>query len=180
MVGRVLILLVLGFVTLPAIAAERFVQLGVNAHQADHFTGDVEIDNQNKRGAGYVIRVGARNAYGEQQQHWLGLGVDFQAIDDNFLLGFRAVDYQYQSSEHYRMGVFVGAAQLDSGAAQTGYYGGLNFSCLDLFEGMDAVVELQYGDGMARDRLVAGDPAGTLPDMFMDFVAVSFSVGWRF
>lgn len=164
----------------PVIAAERYVLLGLSAQQADYSSGDSRIDSEKGRDTGYQLRMAARNSYGENQQHLLGLGLDVQRFIGDLLLGFRALEYQYQFNCDYRAGAFIGAMQLDSGAAQTGYYGGLNVSRLNTLLGADAVLELQYGHGLARDRLLPEDPQGRLPDMFMNVYVFNLGLAWRF
>ena len=79
------------------------------------------------------------------------------------------------------MGAFFGAASLDTGSSQTGYYTGFSASLTNIGQsGLDAVLEFRHGDGLGRDVLFEGDPVITEHDFFLDFDALSVSVSYRF
>lgn len=168
------------FILSPDCLAEKFVNFGINVHKVSFFTGDPEIDTSTESDVGYHFGVGFRNQYGSSQRHYLGAVVESEEILGDFLIGFRPIDYQYQLHPKIRLGTFFGVAQLDTGAAQTGYYLGGTITVMGFFNSLDLVADLRYADGLGRDRLLDEDPQGEKPDMFLDFVALAFYLNWRF
>lgn len=96
------------------------------------------------------------------------------------MLALRALDYEYELNEAMRIGAFFGAATLDTGLPQNGYYTGVNASYLNIIDKLDLVVEARYGSGLARDRKLASDPSGDRTDMFLDFTSIALSLRWNF
>ncbi|TVZ37928.1 hypothetical protein P886_2275 [Alteromonadaceae bacterium 2753L.S.0a.02] len=165
---------------IPAQAAEYFLNLGTLAYRVKYLVGNEAIDNQRYNGNAITASVGIRNLMGSRQQHALGFGVDTYEVDNQRLIGLRAIDYQYQFNSWLRAGAFIGAATLDSGLPQNGYYLGVNFSVLKILYNTDVLFEYRNGNGLARDRLLKDDPEGVKPDIFADFNVAAIALNWRF
>ena len=98
------------------------------------------------------------------------------------MIGLRALDYERAIGKHVRIGGFFGAASVDTGKPQTGYYMGLNASYRMLNDRLGLVFEIKHGNGLARDR-IEGDPPPSVedrPDVFMDFVSTGLKLSWTF
>lgn len=180
MVKRTLACL-LGLCLAESSVAEVQINAGWQKHQVRFDTQDTVIDASDPSDNGYHAGIAARKNLGKSQRHWFGVGVDVSEILDQTLVGLRALDYQYQIYPHVRIGAFFGAATLDTGSMQNGYYTGINLTATDVgTKNLNVILEFRHGDGLARDRLLASDPEGTQPDIFLDFDALSLSVGYRF
>ena len=166
-----------------AYAAEKLVSIGANTHSVEYLTGDEAIDNNTVNDSGYHLGFGIKNQYGKSQTHYFGFGIDVNEIDGSQLISYRALDYEKSWGSQFRTGAFFGAASLDSGLPQNGYYAGFNLSYANLIKGMDLVAEYRVGDGLARDRQSRlGDPAveDGKPDVFLDFKSIALMARWRF
>lgn len=165
-----------------ATAYEPYVNIGVNYHMGKYHIGVPEIDNNREYGTDYHLGLGIRNYFGASKNHLLGAGIDLDKALGKRIIGYRAVDYQYQFNSKIRSGLFLGAASLDSGLPQNGYYVGLNASWLKAFAGIDLSVELRQANGLSRDRLLDSDvrPPNGKPDIFLDITSVTAALNWRF
>ena len=165
--------------------AEIQLTAGVQTHQVRFDTTDPEIDSEQPSDTGYHLGIAARRHLGKNDQHRFGFGIDIDEILGDTLIGLRALDYQYLWTSKLRTGLFFGAASLDTGASQNGFYFGSSISATNIIEeGLDLVLEARAGGGLARDRLLDSDPAApeddNRPDIFLDFLAISLSVSYRF
>lgn len=160
-------------------AAELSLGVGATAYQTDYLTGNAEFDSADHDGTDIKATFAIHNVYGEYQHHKVGVGLDYFNVNDQRLIGYRALDYRYQVSRHFQGGLFLGAASLDSGIPQNGYYGGVNLGLLDAVFDTDIVFEINIGSGLARDR-TSKDVPGEKPDIFLDFVASSITLQKRF
>lgn len=158
---------------------EWVTSVGIKQYSKSYRKGNEEFDGQDYSGSDAFVSFVARNRYGKNKKHTLGIGADISQIQGQIMLGFRAVDYQYLLTERLRLGTFIGAASLQSGAPQNGYYYGANLSYLNFWHGLGVSVEWSRGDGMARDRLPS-DPDGFKPDIFIDINQLSLGVVWQF
>lgn len=130
---------------------------------------------------GYHLAIGLHKPFGESQRHWFGVALDYDDILESSLLGYRALDYLYQPNDNWRLGAFFGAASLDSGLPQNGYYTGASLSRLNAWsQPFDAILELRFASGLARDRRLPGDPQSTSPDIFLNYVSVALGFNYRF
>jgi len=160
-------------------AAEFFVNMGFSHLATETLISTVEAETLSESSSGYQFGGGIRTAQGSQNQHIFGFGIDVTRVLGDSMVGVRALDYQYQINSQWRVGGFFGAATLDSGLPQNGYYGGINTSWLEQVLGADIMLEIRRGDGLARDRLLASDPPGYRPDIFLDFTGASLMLNWR-
>ncbi len=179
--------LLLGCFFLLPLFAQAEIQLtaGIQTHEVRFDTTDPTIDNEQPSDTGYHFGIAARRHLGKNQQHRFGFGVDVDEILGDTLIGLHALDYQYVWNEQWRSGFFFGAASLDTGASQNGFYFGTSVSATNVVQqGMDIVLEARAGSGLARDRLLPDDPPApeddNRPDIFLDFLAISLSLSYRF
>lgn len=176
----------LAFIMFPAATmAEIELSIGWQSHQAQLETRVPEIDASDPDDSGYRVGFAVRRSLGESKNHKFGFGVNIDEVLGDTLVGLRALDYQYQFTNQFRAGLFFGAASLDSGSFQDGYYFGGSARATDVFsDGVDIFLELSRGSGLARDRLLETDPqppAGERsPDIFLDFNAAVVGISYRF
>lgn len=161
-------------------AVERYVNFGIQSHSASYDLDNSEVVFENASGSDYSLGVGMLNQFGKTGRHFLGFGLDIQNVLDDRLLGVRALDYQYQAMQKLRIGVFIGAATIDTGASQNGYYAGANVAWQDFMPKLDLVLEIRRADGLARDTLASDELDITRPDIFMDVDFSAVVVRWRF
>lgn len=160
-------------------ATEIELTTGINIYSQKINPDNPEISDLATSGMAPLLGIKIRAPHGIKQQHLLGTGLDVTEVDGKRLLGFRAIDYQWESQKSYRIGTFIGAANLDNDAPQIGYYLGLNFSQPKLYKNLGYSIEATAAYGLGRDRLPT-DPAGKLPDIFFNIYSVSANLTWIF
>ncbi len=153
---------------------ELSIDVGVATSVSEFLTEIEEIDDETETSSGYALGVSAKRPVGKTNRHLFGFGVDFIEVSGQRLTGFRALDYQFKISKRIRLGTFFGAASLDSGEPQNGYYTGLNLSITDIYKNLGFKFEIKRSDGLARDR-IEGEPQGSRPDIFIDIHSLSVS-----
>ncbi|MFT7561537.1 MAG: hypothetical protein ACI93R_003464 [Flavobacteriales bacterium] len=159
--------------------AESHINAGFQSHSTTQTFDDSAAGTVKNSDSSLYLGAGFSNIYGSDQQHSFGMGIDFEHILGDRLIGLRALDYQLKVHKYIKVGGFFGAATLDSGAAQNGYYYGVNLALTETVKHLDIVLEMRFGDGLARDR-ITGDPAGTPPDIFMDYQSSALYARWNF
>lgn len=172
--------LALAAFTSHADANELHISTGFQSYSVDQLAEDNTQPNEPESSTVLHLAAGAKRHFGASKKHWLGFGVDRYQILGQRLLALRALDYEYQLTSQVRVGAFFGAASLNTGLPQNGYYTGFNASYLDVIPNLDIVAELRHGNGLARDRRPEIDPVGERVDMFLDFTSLGFSVRWTF
>lgn len=163
-------------------AYEPYIKLGANYHSGHYEIGIPAVDDNDTTGTGYHLGMGIRRSFGASNKHLIGAGIDVDKMVGQRIIGYRAIDYQYQFGAKVRSGLFVGAASLDSGLPQNGYYAGITASWIDVLAGADLTLELRQANGLARDRLQSSDPHPPLgrPDIFVDVSSTTLALSWRF
>jgi hypothetical protein len=110
------------------------------------------------------LGIGARRAASARQD--LGMRLELDRVNGYTLLALRALDYRYRWGGHFALSTFVGVARYETGAPAYGYYLGAGAQWRNLFPHLDLSVDWRYGDKLARDSLLPGDPPQTArPDM---------------
>lgn len=173
----VLVFTILGLAATTTNAAEFTLHAGAQNHSGSWETGDSDFDSQDHNGNGYHYGFSFKNRIGSSKKHYLGTGVDINDILDSRMIGLRAIDYQYALMQKLRVGGFFGAATINTGRPQNGYYLGANVNYH--FKHLAIGFEIRHGNGMARDR-ISGDPQGVKPDIFLDFIATGVHLSWTF
>ena len=163
---------------------ESFVSVGYNTHTAEFVFEDGSTVALSVDDSGYHLGVGIRSFYGKNKNHLFGFAIDIDEIAGDQVIGYRALDYQYLLTDNWRFGGFFGAASIDTGLPQNGFYFGLNTTWVNLFNVFDVVLEYREGDGLARDRFVdeLGDPQGEpgFPDIFLDYSSFAVKLQYSF
>jgi len=179
---RLAVALITGTLSYSSAAYETFVELGINTHSGKYNTQVASIDDHRESGNGVHLAVGIMRNFGQSKKHWLGTGLDFDRMLGSRMTGFRAINYNYQLGKRARVGAYIGAASLDSGLPQNGYYRGANLTWQNLFANTDIALDARYASGLARDRLLESDPHPVTrqPDIFVDIFSTSLSLKWRF
>jgi hypothetical protein len=163
-------------------AVEFHLSAGYQSHNADWLTTNTEFDNQDFSDSGYHFAFGIKNIVGKSKRHMIGAGIDVNSILDDQVIGYRAIDYQYILNEKWRLGGFFGAASIDTGLPQNGYYMGVNLSYF-VFKNMSISAAIRHGNGLARDRAFDTDPESEVierPDIFLDYTATGLQLNWHF
>ncbi len=177
---RSLVALIALSLPLAAHAVQFTVSAGAQQHSVSWDTGLEEIDEADHSGTGYHFGVLVHNHLGSSLRHRLGVGVDYDEVDSMPLLGLRAVDYQYLLNSKVRLGAFIGAASLDSGFPQNGYYLGGRASW-DFNREWSLVAEFRHANGLARDRRGQFPPDELKrPDVFADVSVAGLQLEYRF
>jgi hypothetical protein len=176
--------LIISLLATHAHAVEFSLSAGLQSHSGNWETSNTEFDAQDYSGSGYHLGFSLKNQYGKTGKNFLGVGVDIDEILDDQVIGYRAIDYQRALSSNFRIGGFFGAASIDTGLPQNGYYMGGNISYYMLNNKLGFTFEVRYGSGLSRDRKLADDPQNTTgdnrPDIFLDYVASALQVSWTF
>ncbi len=164
-------------------AIEGYVDIGVNYHSVSYDTRDQAFDANSQQGSSLHLGLGVLNQYGYSQRNYFGFGVEaHQLLGDN-LIALRALNYQYQLYDRVRLGGYLGAVQLDSGASQTGFYFGSDMIWQNVFANLDVSVGLRVSDKLQRDRFFDDDPvdaSGRRSDFFLRLYACTLLLHWRF
>jgi hypothetical protein len=156
---------------------EVFVDAGVNAGRvrqdildsSDVTTTDLEVAPHFGLG---VRRPVAAN-------HDLGARLELDEFDGEPLLAVRALDYRYRFANSLALTGFLGAARYDLATPAYGYYFGVGAQWRNLADRWDLALDLRYGDKLARDRLLPGEPTGQRPDSFFDIVSATVYLSYR-
>lgn len=158
------------------------LKLGLQSHKGTWDSERSDFDNQDHTGSAGYYGFSLKNKVGKSQKHFIGVGVDFDTILDDQVRGYRAIDYQYALFNNIRIGGFIGAASIDTGFPQNGYYTGFNLSYHLLKQKLGIGYELRIGDGLARDRKsdldTPADTSSPRPDIFLDFQVHSLFISW--
>ena len=162
-----------------AFSVERYINFGAQSHSIT-YEWDGSEPTGDSSGSDFSLGLGMLNELGENGRHHLGFGLDIQNVLDDRLLGLRAVDYQYQATQKFRFGAFIGAATVNTGASQNGYYLGANAAWMEILPNLDIVLELRRADGLARDTLPSDELDISRPDIFMDVNFSAVLLRWRF
>ncbi len=171
-----------GLISSSCMAAELELAVGINLYKltVDHHNPEQEFREESAAAPRFSVRIHA--PHGKTGRHFWGTGLDITQIDSQQLLGFRALDYQWQATDTMRLGGFIGAASLDNSAAQMGYYLGANISWPSLYNGLGISLETTLAHGLGRDRLGSDTPPApeAIPDIFFNSVSISANLSWTF
>ena len=110
----------------------------------------------------------------------LGVRVEFDHVDGNSLIGVRAIDYRRRIGEKFAVNAFAGAVRYAAATAAYGYYGGVGAQWRNLLPGIDLNLEVRGTDKVARDRLLADDPATVWGDMVYQIYGANLFVTYSF
>jgi hypothetical protein len=139
-------------------------------------------DNTPENTAGWssepLVRIGAHLDF-SGTHHW-GVVAQYNELNNDNLFVLRPLDYAYNFAEQWRVKAFWGIARYDLATPAYGYYlgGGLEW----LYDDFGISIEGAYGDKVARDALLPGDPQlpeGT-QEIFFDIYSINTSLNYYF
>jgi hypothetical protein len=161
------------------LGAELFVDAGATASKVRIRLGDGSPKTTTDAEVAAHIGLGARRAVSRRSD--LGVRIELDQVDEEYLLAVRAIDYRYRFANPLALTAFAGAARYDLATPAYGYYIGAGVQWRDLVKGLDVNLDLKYADKVARDKLLPTDP-GTdpRPDSFYDVTAATLSLSYRF
>lgn len=156
---------------------EVFVDAGLNAGRvrqdildsSDKTTTDLEVSPH--------IGLGVRRTVAAN--HDLGARIELDEFDGEPLLAVRALDYRYRFANAFALTGFLGAARYDLATPAYGYYGGIGAQWRNFANRWDLSLDLRYGDKLARDRLLPGEPQTPRNDSFFDIVSATVYLSYR-
>jgi len=154
-----------------------FVDFGVQTSRVKARIANLD-DTVDTTESGIHFGVGASRRVGERSE--VGARLEVDGMGSDMFLAVRALDYRYHLSERYSASAFLGAARLDLATPAYGYYFGGGIQLRDLWPRWDLNLDLRYGDKVARDNLLPGDPQGGSPDNFYDVFGISAYLSYRF
>ena len=159
--------------------AELFVDAGASVSKVRIRLGDGSPKTTTDAGIAPHLGLGARRAVSERSD--LGVRLEVDQVNDDYLLAVRALDYRYRFRNPLALTAFVGAARYDLATPAYGYYIGLGAQWRDIVQRLDVNLDLKYADKVARDKLLPTDP-GTdpRPDSFYDVSAAALYLSYRF
>ena len=161
------------------LGAELFVEAGATASEVQIRLGDGSPKARTDAEVAPHVGLGARRAVSRHSD--LGVRLELDEVDGEYLLAVRALDYRYRFSSPLALTAFAGAARYDLATPAYGYYIGAGVQWRDLLNGLDVNLDFKYADKVARDKLLPTDP-GTdpRPDSFYDVTAATLSLSYRF
>jgi hypothetical protein len=159
--------------------AELFVDAGANASKVQIRLGDGSPKSTTDVATALHFGLGARRAVSKRSD--LGVRVEVDEVNDEYLLAVRALDYRYRFRNPLALTGFVGAARYDLATPAYGYYIGIGAQWRNIATRFDINLDLKYADKVARDKLLPTDP-GTdpRPDSFYDVMAAALYLSYRF
>lgn len=159
--------------------AELFVDFGANANEVRIDLDDDIPRTTTDREIAAHFGLGARRAVTAHQD--LGVRVEYDDIGGSALIGVRALDYRYRFDGPIALTGFLGAARYELATPAYGIYGGIGAQWRSVLRSnFDLSLDLRYASKVARDDLVAGDPAGGRPDSFYDVASAALYLSYRF
>jgi hypothetical protein len=162
----------LAAVALPAPAsAEVFFDVG--AHVTRFETDVPEGPKLAARGGSAHLGIGVRRMLARGND--IGIRLEVAKVDSNPYLALRVIDYRINLSERFGLGVFFGAARLDTGDAAYGWYAGAGAHFKKVLPAWDLAIDVSFGDSLQRDSVLPTDPpiSGPRPDFFYDTASLS-------
>jgi hypothetical protein len=147
-------------------AGELFVAAGYSSYDVT-VTVDEGQARPTSSGSGAHIAIGARRAISDRTD--VGMRLDLDRIDDEYMLAVRAIDYRYRLWGPLAVSAFLGAARYDLATPAYGYYLGGGVMWRDVLPQFDIGIEARYADKVARDKLLPSDPVfAQRNDIFYD------------
>jgi len=124
------------------------------------------------------LAIGARRAVTERQD--LGIRVELDEVDEDWLLGVRFVDYRLRVGRHFALTAFLGAARWALETPAYGVYVGAGAEWSDILPSWNVGLDARYAPNISRDDLVPSDPAGGRSSSYREVVGLAFYVSRGF
>ena len=161
--------LLLGSILSQHARADWFVDVGAGSHRIEsRINGARVVDTSD---SGIHIGAGGRRTINERSD--IGVRLELDKIDSDLFLAVRALDYRRHPSERFAYGFFAGAARLDLATPAYGWYLGAGVAFRQLAGDWDLNLDVRFGDKVARDNLLPGEPSDRSPDNFHDVSGVT-------
>ena len=157
---------------------ELFVEAGANANQVRTDLQKGTPITTSKVMFGPHLALGARRTVSGNND--LGVRLEVDQVDQHSLVGVRAVDYRYRFSESFAAGLFAGVNRYDLQTPAYSLYGGLGALWLDVLPRWDLGVDYRFAQNIARNHVLATDPAGVRPDSFYKIQSVIGYISRKF
>jgi hypothetical protein len=158
--------------------AEWFVDLGANASKVHKdLQQGLPIETTNL-GYGPHLAIGARRAVSANND--LGVRLEYDQVDGHALVGVRALDYRYRFDGPIALGLFAGAARYNLATPALSIYFGAGAQWRDIIPNWDLNLEFKHAQNLARDHLLASDPAGSRSDSFYKIDSGLFYLSRKF
>ncbi|MBQ1784151.1 MAG: hypothetical protein II007_10910 [Gammaproteobacteria bacterium] len=173
--------LMVALLALPAQAVEWAADLGLATSKVEVNLTDGNDGMSSDDGTGYYVGLGFLRPFAIDSQHHLGMRLQLSDAAGDRLLAARVLDYQYRLDHlPLRLGVFAGAASLDTGSTTLGYYAGVEGLWQSPVPELSFGISAQYGDKLARDKLLTSDEqGGQRPDLFYAVSNVMLFLRWQ-
>jgi hypothetical protein len=162
----------------PAVGTELFVDAGGNANQVRTDLQKGYPITTSKVMFGPHFALGARRAVTDNGD--LGVRLEVDQIDDHNLVGVRAVDYRYRFGGSFAAGLFLGVNRYDLATPAYSLYAGAGAQWRDVLPRWDIGVDYRFAQNIARNHVLATDPAGVRPDSFYKIQSVIAYISRRF
>lgn len=157
------------------VRADTFLDFGVHG---THVEADVATFTRvTTSESGVHLGAGVRR---ELANGSIGARLELDDVDGDLLLAVRAFDYRRHLTERFAVTAFFGAARLDLATPAFGYYLGTGVELKDLRPSLSLVIDVRYGDKIARDNLLPTDPQGGKDDNFYDLSGIAVYLSKRF
>jgi hypothetical protein len=149
---------------------ELFADAGYISYETT-VTVDEFVPRPTSSGSGAHVGVGVRRAVSDRTD--VGMRLELDRIDDDYMLAVRAIDYRYRLWGPLAISAFLGAARYDLATPAYGYYFGGGVMWRDVLPQFDIAIEARYADKVARDKLLPSDPVwAQRDDIFYDVKSV--------
>ncbi|GAC1692022.1 MAG: hypothetical protein PVS2B3_00560 [Steroidobacteraceae bacterium] len=143
---------------------EVFVDAGANVNQVRADLGPPIPNTTTPIGFGAHLGLGARRAVSELND--LGVRVEFDDVAGHALIGVRPIDYRHRFGDRFALGLFAGVDRYNLATPAYSMYGGVGLQWRNVIPRWDLGLDYRYGQNIARDHVLPGDPAGARPDSF--------------
>ena len=155
-----------------------YVDLGANRSQVQGIYWDGLPDTETADELGYHLAIGVRRQISERSD--LGIKMEFDEVDGNSLVSFRALDYRYRIGRRLAVGMFLGAARYQIMEPAWGYYWGAGAQYLNVMPGWDLALDLRHHEKVSRNNLLSTDRGyGVSTVSFRDIDGIAFYVTRR-
>ncbi|MEA3152145.1 MAG: hypothetical protein QOD56_3084 [Gammaproteobacteria bacterium] len=164
--------------TTDVLGTELFVDAGAGAHRVrtDLQKGIPITTSPTKFGPHFA--VGARRAVSDNND--LGVRIEFDQVDGHALIGVRPVDYRYRFGDSASLGFFMGVDRYDLATPAYSLYAGIGAQWRNVLPKWDLGVDASYAQNIARNHVLATDPAGVRPDSFYKIQSLVGYISRRF
>jgi hypothetical protein len=145
-------------------AAQVFVDAGVNVNQVRADLGPPLPVTRSAVGFGPHFGLGARRAVSPDND--LGVRLELDEVDGHSLVGVRPLDYRHRFGDTFALGLFAGVDRYDLATPAYSIYAGAGVQWRNVLPKWDLGVDFRYGQNIARDHVLPGDPSVSRPDSF--------------